>query len=242
MTGAVYKMGVLHGKRMLDLSILDLLSGVEFRRMEDVEDREAVLHMRHKGYQHSFPVDQQWQGFTDKFDEVQNTMSFGVFVAGRLASTIRLSVVNSEMREAQAVAMYGAHLNPLLDQGQIMLDVTRLVVDPKLAEQIPELPYLTFRIVAMACEHYQVDDTISALRIKHVPFYKRFFGGRVVGDAVYYPPLRSDFNLVVFPLNAITEDLSQKFTSWQSTYLERRQLFGPAHSIPGIGQSRGLAA
>jgi len=225
-------------RQKLDEGIQELLGSIEFRRMTDNEDREAVLRMRHNGYRKSFPVEENWQGFTDQFDAHDNTMSFGIFIAGQLASTILLSVITHAVRDAQAVAMYGKHLHPLLDQGDVMLDVTRLVVDPRLAQEIPELPYLTFRIVAMACEHYQVDETISALRIKHVPFYKRIFGGRVIGESVYSPPLRSDFNLVVFPLNAITEDLSQKFTSWQSTYLERRQLFGRCDAIAGIGEKK----
>lgn len=242
MTGAVNMLGQGRIKRELDTSIKDLLPSVEFRHMVDNEDREAVMRMRLEGYRKSFPVNEGWNGFNSAFDEGENSKTFGIFMAGQLASTIQLTIATQACPHSQATAMFGDDLLPRLAKGHVLLDVTRLVVNPRLARQIPELPYLTFRLVAMACEHYKVTETISALRTKHVPFYKRYFGGVVVGDTVEYPSLNSGCNLVVFPLNAITADLSVKFTSWQSTYLERRQLFGPVDGMPGIAQTQKIAA
>ncbi|MEL6503623.1 MAG: hypothetical protein AAFO61_03640 [Pseudomonadota bacterium] len=235
-------MGDLTFRQQLDNRLYDLLPNTEFRRMVDAEDREAVLDMRYEGYRKSFPVRENWNGFTDPFDACDNTTTFGVFVGSALASTIRLSIITAEAPDAQAMAMYGERLQPKLETGCVLMDVTRLVVNPTLADRVPELPYLTFRIVAMACQHYGVDETISALRLKHVPFYRRMFGGQVIGDPVWYEPLQSDFALVSFPLSAITEDLSKRFSSWLSTYMERRMLFGRADMIPGISEEHSLAA
>lgn len=235
-------MGDLSFRQQLDGRLHDLLPKTEFRHMVQVEDCAAVLDMRYEGYRKSFPVREDWKGFTDPFDECENTRTFGVFLDGQLASTLRLSIITSGTRDAQAMAMYGDHLNPKLEAGEVLMDVTRLVVNPELAKTQPELPYLTFRAVAMACQHYGVDETISALRLKHVPFYRRMFGGQVVGQPVWYEPLQSDFALVSFPLSSITEDLSERFSSWLSTYDERRALFGRADNIAGISEEHSLAA
>ncbi|MEM9732086.1 MAG: hypothetical protein AAF903_01215 [Pseudomonadota bacterium] len=235
-------MGDLSFRQQLDRRLHDLLPDTEFRRIVDAEDREAVLKMHYDGYCRSFDVVEGWDGFGDPQQDRHNTMTFGLYRETVLASTVRVAVITKQEPHSQAMGLYGDILQPKLDQGQVLMEVTRLVVDPQMAQQLPELPYLTFRVVAMACQHYGVDETLSVVRLKHVPFYRRMFGGRVIGETIHYEQLQSDARLVSFPLSAITEDLSQRFSSWLSTYQERRMLFGRADNIAGISEKHSLAA
>ena len=220
--------------RRLDRRINDLLPSIEYRHMVDPEDREAAIELRNRGYGESFPVPDDWEGVADRYDGCSNTKTFGIFHLGKLVSTIRLAVVTAQNPDSLEVTLYGKRLHDMLDRGDVLIDVSRLSVDRKSAEMIPELPYITFRTIALCCRHYNADAFVSSLRTRHLPFYKRVFGGRVVGEPVYYDVLKCEFNLVVFPLAEISDELYRKFTCFESTYLERRQLFGRADAMPGI--------
>ena len=219
----------------LDERIRELLPVVEYRKMDQIEDRLAVQQMRLAGFRESFDIVEGWQGFDDaEYENNLNNHTIGIFVGGQLASSIRITVITSEIQNAWAVDIFNKELQPKLDAGYVLIEVSRLVVDPLIATQMPELPYITFRAVAMACVHYQADECFSILRMKHVPFYRRLFNGEVLGDVYFYTPFQCEAQMVTSRLKVIRDQLNFRFSSFGSTYLERRQLFGAAATIPGV--------
>ena len=234
MAGVVILTGEKRNRIGLNERIADILPALEYRRMDEFEDREAVMRMRHEGYAQSFSVPKGWTGFTDRYDQCANTHTFGIFAGDKLASTIRLGIVTPQARDSHAVDLYPDLLGSMLDRDAVLIDISRLVVDTQCAVQIPELPYVTFRAAAIACRHYSPFGLVSVIRVKHIPFYKRLFNGEVIGEPIYYEALDCELNLVLFTLEKILDDLCQRLPSLDSEYLERRQLFGPPELIPGI--------
>ena len=233
--GAVMNRDSMRVRSPLDERIRQLLTVVEYRKMEQVEDRDAVQRMRFEGFRQSFDVVQGWQGFDDaEYENHRNIHTLGVIIGGKLASSIRITVITPKIQNSWALETYNEELQPKLEAGAVLIEVSRLVVDPKCALHTPELPYLTFRAVAMACVHYRADECFSILRMKHVPFYKRLFNGEALGNVYFYAPFQCEAQLVVSRLNVIRDQLNFRFSSFGSTYLERRQLFGPAEIIPGV--------
>src|SRR5262249_40320895 len=70
-----------------------LLQRVDYRRADSPAERSAIFRLRHEAYLREGAIAPRLSGeFTDPFDDQDNAWIFGVYVDGRLASSIRLNV------------------------------------------------------------------------------------------------------------------------------------------------------
>ena len=93
-------MALQYDDRTFDERMYDLLEVTEYRRMESGEDREAAFRLRYNAYRREDFIDEHEDGqATDYLDEKPNTRTYGIFVVGELAGSIRISVVTSECPE-----------------------------------------------------------------------------------------------------------------------------------------------
>ena len=73
--------------------VADLLERVDFRRADTDDIREAIFRLRYDAYLTSRAIQPNFERrFTDPDDELGNAWIFGVYLDGKLVSSIRFHV------------------------------------------------------------------------------------------------------------------------------------------------------
>src|SRR3954453_9561323 len=130
----------------------DPLEHVDYRLAAPREEKDEIYRLRYRAYLREGAIlPSESERVTDRYDDAPNAWTFGVYVAGELYSSIRISVLTSQWRGSPSSEMFGDVLHPQLDEGRVIIDPTRFVADPEKARNFPELPYVTVRLGWIAC-------------------------------------------------------------------------------------------
>src|SRR5690348_1431528 len=77
----------------LDDRVERLLERVDYRRADSAEERAAIYKLRYQAYRREGAIaPNHSEQFSDPVDDRDNVWLFGVYIDGRLASSMRLSV------------------------------------------------------------------------------------------------------------------------------------------------------
>jgi hypothetical protein len=216
---------------------LDLLNRVDYRLCETEADREEVYRMRYRAYLNEGVIEPRGDHrLADRHDEAPNAWIFGVYLDGVLTSSIRVSVSTPEMPHIPSAAVFPEYLEPKIAEGKVIVDPNRFVADPVRAVKLPELAYLTVRLGYLACELFQADYGLAAVRVEHQAFYRRVFMHDVVSPARPYPTLTKPISLTAVHYPTVRERIFQRYPIFRSTLFERRMLFArqPERSAPSV--------
>jgi hypothetical protein len=162
---------------------------------------------------------------TDRFDNLPNSWIFGVYLDGKLASSLRVSVASSDNPETPAVDAFGDLLKPELAKGKVIVDPNRFVADPANKNKFPELPYLTVRLGYVACGYFNADIGTATVRAEHQAFYRRVFLQKSLCEPRFYPTLTKPLCLMAADYPAVRERIFERYPHFRSTDSERRALF-----------------
>lgn len=207
--------------------VLDLSDRVDYRQALTDDERDAVYRLRYDAYIREGAITPNFgRRLSDKYDDLDNAWIFGVFVEGRLASSIRLNISSPGMPDLPAMGVFSDILGPILEAGKTVIDPTRFVVDQYAAKQFPELPYLTVRIGWMAGEFFSADMILATVRTEHQAFYKRTFGHELICEARDYPSLNKPISMMALDYAAMKGRVHHRYPFFRSTAFERRMLFG----------------
>ena len=210
---------------------MELLDRVDYRRADTAEDREAIFRLRYAAYRRedAIPLSQA-ERFSDALDETDNAWTFGVYIEGELASSIRLHVANRQWPVLPALNVFSDLLSPEIAVGRTVVDPTRFVTDRTASRRYPELCYVTTRLAVLASEYFNTQLLLATVRAEHQAFYRRVFGHRLVCEPRHYPSLTKPISLMALDYPLARERLqSQPF--FRSTLFERRMLFGHAAAL-----------
>jgi N-acyl amino acid synthase FeeM len=203
-----------------------LLQRVDYRRAESAEERSAIFRLRHEAYLREGAIAPKPSGeFSDPVDDRDNVWIFGVYIDGRLASSIRLSITIPGSVEIPALDVFSDVLLGDISAGKRVVDPTRFVADRESSRQYPELPYITVRLPWLASEYFDADYLLAAVRPEHQAFYKRTLGHRAVCAPRPYPNLQKPVSLMALDYRAARERVHRRFPFFRSNYFERRMLF-----------------
>ena len=212
--------------------VMGLLDKVDYGQAATDQEKDAVFRLRYDAYLREGAIGKNFsRRLSDRFDDLDNAFIFGVFVDGRLVSSIRLHVSSSAYPELPALGVFSDILGPEIEAGRTIIDPTRFVVDHGAAKVYPELPYVTTRIGLMAGEHFGADAILATVRTEHQAFYRRVFGHEVLADARPYPTLVKPLSLMRLDYFAMKERVHQRYPFFRSTAFERRMLFGGAGAV-----------
>jgi len=204
----------------------DLLEQVDYRLAQTREEKEKIYNLRYRAYLREGAVKESAeQRVTDQYDDLPNSWTFGVYVAGELYSSVRISLLTSEYRQSCSAEAFGEILLPMLDQGKVIVDPARFVADPDKAGRFPELPYLTLRLAYMACEYFKADFGLAIVRPEHQAFYRRVFLHETIAEPRLVPGLARPFGLMAADFPALHERVFERYPIMRSTAFERRMLF-----------------
>jgi hypothetical protein len=208
-------------------TLIDLLDTVRYRRVPASDQFDPVYRLRYEAYRREdFIAINSQQVTRDEFDELPNCHCFGVYIDGRLASSLRFHVVTPEQPWSPCMSVWPDVLRPLLDAGKRFIDPGRFTADFDASLAYPALPYLTLRLAAMACEYFPVRYCMSAVRPEHTAFYKRIFGATPLGEQRSYANLAFPMQLYAAEVPVIRDRVAVRYPFFMSTPEEREALFG----------------
>src|ERR1700756_5962292 len=151
-----------------------LFDRIDYRLIETAEDKDHLYAMRYRAYLHGGLIMQsESQRVSDRYDDAPNAWTFGIYVDGELCSSLRLHVLTSEWRTSFSTEFFGDVLHPRLDRGEVFIDPARFTGDPEKSLRFQELPYVTLRLVFLACEYFNADTGLALVRPDHQAFYRR---------------------------------------------------------------------
>src|ERR1700748_1940392 len=81
------------------------LEHVDYRLADTSEARDAIYRLRYRAYLREGAIlPSESERISDRYDDLPNTFIFGVHVHGELFSSIRVSVLTADCREAPSAA------------------------------------------------------------------------------------------------------------------------------------------
>lgn len=212
----------------LTKSVIDFLDHVSYKRMTTEADLDQVFRLRHDNYKAVGHFDGTTDGrYSDELDFVPGVENIGIYVDGALMGSLRLHVLDRQLRQSCAMEIYDHVLNPKLDEGLVMVDTSRFCCDLSKGTRFNALPLAAIRVPGLLAIHKSAHYTLATVTAPHVPFYKRVLKSKDWYDGgIRYPGLTA----VVHLLAADMKDLIDlTYTSRQyfwSTPAEREALFG----------------
>lgn len=214
-------------------TLIDILDRVEYRRVSTSEQFDPVYRLRYEAYRREEFVPFDAGGVVrDEFDELPNAFCYGIYIDGRLVSSLRLHHVTREHKLSPSYSVFSDILDPLLEAGHTFIDPGRFTADLEASLAYPALPFLTLRIAVMAVWHFRVKYCLSTVRPEHVAFYRRVFNSTKLGDARYYHGLAFPMEMWACDCPVVYPNLIKRYQFFDSTEEERRRLFSPPHSSP----------
>ncbi|MBX3598030.1 MAG: hypothetical protein KF874_10725 [Rhizobiaceae bacterium] len=211
-----------------------LLDRTEYRRCDRGDDREDIFRLRYKSYlANGIVTHSEQRTLGDDLDDTPNAHLFGVFVDGRLLSTLRIHHVTAEMPWSTSTRAFGDVVLPMLEEGLTFVCMSRFASDPEWTRHYPQLPYVTLRLASMACQHFNVPYGLSTVREEHAGFYRRIYRSECISAPRGYPGVFARVVLYRTDAHRDQEAFFTRFPFFRSTAVERRMLFSkPAKGEP----------
>ncbi len=163
--------------------------------------------------------------FADRYDDEANTTTYGFYVEGELAASLRLHIASKDAPEHPALRVFPEHVSFWLDAGNVVVDPTRFVVDFEASRRWPRLPYLVVKLAWMAALWHRSTKLLATVRTEHQAFYRRTFGHSVVAPARPYPSLSKPLSLMVVDPMTKRAQVQNRYPYLDSSEAERAELF-----------------
>src|SRR5258708_40179764 len=97
-------------RKILVVRVGLLLQRVDYRRAKRAEDGAAIFRLRYDAYLREGAIAPNFTDeFSDPVDDRENVWIFGVYIDGRLASSIRLSITIPGCTEIPALDVFSVH-------------------------------------------------------------------------------------------------------------------------------------
>jgi len=209
--------------------LFKVLEQVDYRLAVTAAEREDVFRLRYGAYEREKAIVPGFaKRLSDRYDDLDNTMIFSLHLDGRIAATIRISVMTADHPDGPDREPFLDAVAPMLDAGKIIIDPTRHATDETFSNAYPGLmPYLTTRIAWMAAEYFGADIILASVRTEHQAFYRRVFGCELICEPRPYPPLIKPLSLMTLDFKRARAKVLARYPSFRSTLFERRMLFEP---------------
>lgn len=229
-------MGALVGHRDCRYAdrVFELLERVEYRRADSEEDKRAIFKLRYEAYKRAGTVRLGSSGlFHDPLDEAPNVWIIGVYIDGDLASSLRLHISAGPGAPLPAMGAFRDIVEPHLQAGRVIIDVTRHVSKLEYSLRYSVMPYITIRPTALAQEFFDADYTVVACLLEHQAFFRRMFGCTPWSQPREYPNFRRPLAFLGYDCRAQRAATYARYPTYRSTDNERARLFWRSSTTSG---------
>lgn len=225
--------GLVKSKMSFANKLSGYLQEVDYRVVKTDKERDDIFKLRYKCYLKEGAISPcASQRFSDDYDNMENCWIFGIYIDERLVSSIRFHVISPEDRKGPAADVFPDVVLPMLEQGQTVVDPTRLVVDYEASREYPELHFATMRVACMAAEFFGADYCLATVRQEHQAFYRRIFNFKRVCEPRPYPTLLKPISLLAGDMDTIRNEVASRYPLFVSSFTERKLLFEQVN-MPG---------
>ncbi len=164
-------------------SIVQFLDRVSYKVMRHEQDREQVFRIRHDAYSSAGHIDVAEDGrFEDAFDQDHSFFNIGVHIDEELVACLRLNCLVSGGSSSPTMITHKSLLEPYLAKGLRITDSTRFCAVNGAAERFKLLPFAVIRLSGLHAAHFQTALVASSVQNRHLPFYERFLGAKVMEE------------------------------------------------------------
>lgn len=227
--------------RMAGIALLDR---ADYRPAVETAYRDEIYRLRYRAYLDAGLIDPSAEErVADKYEDAPNAWTFGIHVDGELCASVRIQVLASAWRMSFTTDIFGDVLHPRLDRGEVMIDSSRLTVDPEKKRRYPDISILALRLAYAAGDHFGADMGLAMVRSDHQAFYRRaFLHEPLCADSRPYPgwpTRRAVLTGADFP--AVRDVVKARLPVLRSSAFERRMLFGtdglPAEAVRPMAEA-----
>jgi hypothetical protein len=205
--------------------MMDILSRIEYRRVECYEDLEEIGRMRYRAYVDSGKLAPKSKEMIEEADLDPHAHVLALYYEGRLLSSVRLHHVAPEHPLCQASSDFGPEIDALLSAGRTFIDPARFAVDPEFGSEYSWVPYMTLRPAIAAAAFFGTDLVMQHVHMRHVSFYKRVFYADSIVESRYSPRYLADLSLMSTDTRLTGPKLLTRFPFFKTKACERTMLF-----------------
>ena len=199
---------------------------VTYTRAESYQERAAIFQLRYQSYLRAEIISPNaFARFTDDDDHAENAYLLALHVNGKLASSLRLHVSSQKCPKFPSFELFPKPLQPLLEDGGGIVDLSHVAANETLSGQYRVLPYVTLRPWIMAAEHFKAKHLVATVKSEHLSFYERAFNCRVHGEFQQLPHRFASAGLVTLDFTSAAKQLYGKYPFLNSSPSERQRLF-----------------
>ena len=210
-------------------TLIDLLDRVQYRRISTDDQFDPVYRLRYEAYRREefIPFNSD-QIVRDEYDDLPNAYCYGVYIDGDLVSSVRFHHLTPAYRHSPNYGLFRDVLDPLLDEGHVILDPGRFTSDREASLAYPALPFLTLRIPTLGVLHFNAKYCLNSVRQEHGAFYRRVYRSVALSEPRSHDGVGFPVVLYACDVPVIYPGLLRRYPFFRSTAEEREALFGPA--------------
>lgn len=207
--------------------VASLLANIDCKPARSGNQREEIFRLRcAAGVRAEAVAPPSSLSFWDRYDYAGNVHLLGLYIDDELASSVRLHIAAGSQQLLPSLGLFADMLQPKLDDGQVIIDCTRFVVDEHLCRVYRELPYATLQFCMLAAEHFNAKYLITTASPAHEAFYRRAFSYKAASAPRRHPDLASSVRLMTLHYPTAADSLRRRYPFFRSTAAERQRLFG----------------
>jgi hypothetical protein len=209
-----------------------LLNRIECRPAYTHADIEAFLRLRYEAYlKEGAVLPNESRKLEDRFDLTGNAWNFGFYLDGLLVSAIRVHLLTDHTHVSPALDAFPEILEPQIAAGKVIVDPNRFVVNPSVARQYPELPFVTVRAAYIGGVHFNADWMTATVRAEHQAFYRRYLSFTLACPPRHYPTLTKPLSLMLLDFKKDARTIANRLPAFVSSPTERRGLYEDSHAL-----------
>jgi N-acyl-L-homoserine lactone synthetase len=206
--------------------VSQLIASVDYRRVDSRAHLDPIGRLRDEAYRREGAIPTDFaKAFIDPYDETDNAYIFGLYIAGGLASSLRLHIGSKSQLTFPSLEVFPEYLRPELEAGKVLVDTTRFVADERLSRRHRDLPYATLRLCMLAAEHFGADRLLIAVGTPHQAFYRRAFDCELICGPRLYPHTPKPMSLMALSFPSAADSLVRRYPFFHSSRSERQRLF-----------------
>lgn len=164
---------------------------------------EIVSDIRYRSYLKDGLIDKNaTEKFVDRYDNTLGAQTYAVSLNGTIVSSIRMHTLSKKHAVSATYTAFEDHLKPLIQNGGIIVDGARFVVDPDLSSHRMKVARVTLDVASGVTRQENAGFAVAAVQEAHARYYQKAGGFKQVSEPRLYGGLKKPFVLVMATFEA----------------------------------------
>jgi hypothetical protein len=170
---------------------------IEIARAKTEGDFRAIGELRYRCYRAEGLIDENANGiFLDEFDHAPGARAYGVFLNGKIVSSIRLHILSESSARSATYEAFSDILDPMIAAGMTLVDGARFVVDPSIGTARLSIAWQTLKICLRVADEIDADYGVAAVQPSHVKLYQKIYNFAQLAEPRPYCQLNRKLALI----------------------------------------------